>query len=42
MTSSVNLLISQLEIRQQRGTTAESWVKCVWFVWGGGKCGLKE
>lgn len=42
MTSSVNLLISQLEIRQQRGTTAESWIKCVWFVWGGGECGLKE
>ena len=42
ITSSVNLLISQPEIRQQRGTTAESWIKCVWFVWGGGECGLKE
>lgn len=38
MTSSVNLLISQFEIRQQRGKTAESWIKCVvcvrrWGVW---------
>jgi hypothetical protein len=39
MTSSINLLISELEIRQQRGSTARRWIKCVWFVQGGGESG---